>query len=237
MAICSGWHRRILIVLILLLVSGKGFAQAPEPLILNTQQWPPFEWEKDGKQGGFAVQIVRCVFSKLNRPVEIRFLPWTRAQFYVENGEADGFFPASRSAGRDAYAVRSEPIISVNWVWFTRKDENWDARSTEFKRDAKVAAERGSYYGKWLEQNGYNLVAQPDTHAQMALMLEKNRIDGFLANDLVLFETVGTNVLEQKNFTATTVKSDPLGVYFSKNLIAKNPLFLEEFNSFLAECR
>lgn len=208
-----------------------------EPVVLNTQQWPPFEWERNGEQGGFAIEMVRCVFSKLGRPVEFQFLPWKRAQVDVQNGIADGFFPASQSADRDVYAVRSVPIISVDWVWFTKKDSKWDVLSPEFKMNAYVTAQQGSYYGVWLSQNGYKVDLYPNTHLQMTGMLQRDRLDAFLANDMVVGEELKGTEYSLNDFRMLTIKSDPLGVYFSKSFLQAKPDFIEKFNAVVPQCR
>ena len=211
-------------------------SQTPDRFIVNTQQWPPYEWEKDGVQGGVAVEVLKCAFTNLKLPLKIRFLPWQRAQTSVKAGRAHGFFPASRSEERDTYAVRSDPIVSVNWVWFTTNDSKWDVNSPEFKSNAKIAAEKGSYYSSWLRKNGYNVIAQPDTHEQMALMLIKKRVDAFLANDLVFLDALKDLPYETSDFRMLVTKSDPLGVYFSKSVLKKNPDFLMRFNAAVSAC-
>jgi len=219
------------------MISGHVSAASADPLILNTQQWSPFEWEREGVQGGIAIDVVKCVVETLGQEVEIRFLPWKRAQVMVQNGAADGFFPASLSPERDAFAVRSDPVISVDWVWFTMKDSDWDIHSEKFKTEAVVAAERGSYYGSWLETSGYTVRFHPDNHLRMALMLKRNRVDAFLANDLVLAEELKGSGIGLDEFDRVTIKSDPLGVYFSSSYLQDKPDFMDKFNAAIPGCR
>jgi len=86
----------------------------------------------------------------------------------------------------------------------------------------------------WLKENGYNVKAEPpDTEALFKMLLYK-RVDAILANNFVAEEIIKKENLAGRLKSAIQ-QDQPLGVYFSKAFLAKNPGFLDEFNAGVAD--
>ena len=211
-------------------------AEGPEKLLLTTQGWAPFTIEVDGVQSGTAVQALDCVLQKMGQPYSIAFIPWIRAQAEVKAGQAHAFFPASRNDERDGFARLSDEIVSAKWVWYLLKENKLDPKDPSFKKTARVTAEADSNYAHWLRQSGFKLMPQPDTHQQLALMLQRKRVDAVLASELVFLKGLQALNLPSDTFRKVLEKKDPLGVYFSKSFLKKYPDFLERFNAIVPEC-
>ena len=85
-------------------VTGAVWASPVAPLKLSTHELPPYSTQGHGSPSGLAVDVVVCAAKRLPLSLELEFVPWARAQKHAQEGQSDGFFAASQSAERDAYA-------------------------------------------------------------------------------------------------------------------------------------
>ena len=168
---------------------------------------------------------------------EINVIPWSRAQKSVEAGLADGFFAASQNRERDNYARLSAIIVDQNWSWYLSKGLTLSPNSEEFKNHVKVSSWIGSNSLKWLEENKYNL-KQPSKHnRELVKRLLGGRINGVYASNIV-FEAALKDLGESlDNLKVVKDQYKPMGVYFSKNYLEKNPGFIEDFNVATKKCK
>ncbi len=204
---------------------------------LTTQHWSPYQMLESGKLTGIAIDIVKCSFDKLNKSYEIEFLPWRRAQIMVGTGVADGFFAASANEKRSEYAVFSEKIIDQNWNWYLLKDSEFSPDDPNFKKDAKVASEFATNMNRWLNKNDYNVISSPFDPQSLVKEVFEKKVDAILSNELVATHAMKSLGISLDRFKVYTIKTIPLGVYWSKKFLEKHPEFLNRFNSALKQCR
>ena len=225
---------RILLLGVLLFTAQLSAA----PLRLLTHDLPPYSFpNKQGKADGLAVRPVQCALEKMGVEFSIQFVPWKRAQSMVQDGVADGFFGASRSAERDAYATLSTTIAPQEWRWFLLADNASDPRSEAFRAHSKVSSFIGANMQEWLQQNGYDAEVVPATNQQLLQMLLAKRLDAILANNLVMTELLRENNAEA-DVRSVLQLDKPLGVYFSHRALKALPAdFIERFNSAVGECQ
>lgn len=207
------------------------------PITLTTHDLPPYSYQNaEGLHGGLAVEVVQCVLQRLDTPYTIQVWPWARAQKLVEQGHADGFFAASRSPERDAYAVQTAIIAEQQWRWYLLADNQADPTTEDFRQQARVSSFIGANMLDWLKENGYSVTSPPRDTGGLLRMLQARRIDAVLANNLVM-----ENLLQQHDAKATVrsvlQQDKPLGVYFSKKFLSSRPGFLARFNDQVASCR
>ena len=207
-------------------------------LRLTTHELPPYSFREgtDQRLRGVAVEVVDCVLSRIGRPYEVQVLPWARAQKLVQNGEADGFFAASRNAEREAYGVQSAIIADQQWRWYLMAGNPSDPLAADFRDKATVGSFIGANMLDWLREKGYRVQASPPTTEALLKMLRAGRIDAILANNLVMEQLIREQGLEGR-LRSVLQEDKPLGVYFSKTFLARNPGFLERFNEQVAACR
>jgi len=183
---------------------------------------------------GEAVSVVRCVFNALEQPLEIKVLPWKRAQHEVSTGIADGFFAASQSATRDKFAVLSNAIAGQNWTWYYLKNNPLNPDSTNFREKANVGAMLGANMRTWLVDNQYNISMTANTYERLLQALLSKRIDAVLANDRVMDNLTRVHA---KTIKSKLLRSKPVGVYFAKKFIEQYPGFIGSFNEKIPQCR
>jgi polar amino acid transport system substrate-binding protein len=148
----------------------------------------------------------------------------------------DGFFAASRNPERDSFGVMSASIADQKWQWFLLKNNKIDPSQPDFKDKATVAGFIGSNMLYWLKQNGFNIASKTVNTEGLFNMLMRGRVDAVIANNYVMGQILTLNEAVER-VKIVTIKSKPLGVYFSNFYIDENPLFIEKFNHNIAVCR
>lgn len=214
------------------MVGAAGSASA-DTFKLNSQDWKPYQYLTNGQPDGIAVKAVKCVVEKMGHKADINLLPWVRAQKEVAEGTADGFFAASKSAERDAYAELSETFIPQVWGWYSMADKTVDASS----KATRVGVLAGSSMEQWLEKNGYTAMQKVQSSEALVKMLQTGRIDAVLANEIAFKEAVASSGAAEGAFKGVEHSNRPLGVYFGKAFLAKNPGFLTAFNGAVKSCQ
>ena len=214
-------------------------AMAAEPALrLTTHDLPPYGSYAgpDNRFDGIAVRVVDCALRRVGRSYELEVLPWARAQKTVQAGGADGFFAASQNAERDSYAEMSAIIAEQEWRWYLLAENPMDPKAPEFRQRATVGSFVGGNMLDWLKRNGYRVEASPANTDQLLSMLQNGRIDAVLANNLVMEELLKKRN-SQGQLRSVLQENKPLGVYFSKEFLAKSPGFLSAFNRQVPACR
>ena len=226
--------------LFFLLLAQIGLASAssnPKKITLATHDLPPYgSYQDDGSFKGVAVDRIYCALDEIDVELNLRVVPWKRAQHEVKKKQIDGFFAGSQNNERDRYAEKSIELADQKWQWYVLNSSNWVVNSDSFKKKAKVSSFLGANMQKWLTENAYNIVDTPKDTVDLAEMLVRGRVDAALANNYVM-----DAILEQRGLTdkvsSYLLKSKPLYVYFHKEFIENNPNFLRSFNVALFECK
>lgn len=226
----------LIIPITLLLASASTFGKTT--IVLTTHNLPPYSHYIGKMLSGSAVEVVECAFKPMSEyTLQIKVVPWKRAQTLVIQNEADGFFAASKNPTRDDYATMSEIIAEQNWTWFQRKDNYSSPTGETFRTDKVVSSFLGANMQTWLTSNEYQLANNPPRNNQQLLqLLIRKRVDAILANDQVINKLLTTNHVEHL-VRSDTLRSKPLGVYFSHNFLDRNPGFIQRFNQNVRTCR
>ncbi|WP_085909323.1 substrate-binding periplasmic protein [Kiloniella majae] len=129
-------------------------AVAQEPLQLVTLDYPPYEYKEDGKVKGVAVRIVREIFRRLDRKIEIQVLPWARSLKMVDVGRADAIFTVYRTPERELFLDYSQEMLIPQEVsLFVRKSFPL-ANNTKLEDliNYRFGTRRGVSYGDKFDQ-------------------------------------------------------------------------------------
>ena len=109
-----------------------GFAGGAE-LILNTQDFAPFNYQVNGMVSGPAADIIRKICSEMKIDCTMHLLPWRRAQDEVANGTAHGLFVIGWNEERAKTLYFSPPILNTEYGFFVRDDN-----PLKFKQNSDV---------------------------------------------------------------------------------------------------
>ena len=222
--------RRVCLALILSLP----LAAQSEPLRLNTDIFPPYQIKEGDQLTGSSVTALSCIFSAMGRDYQVRVLPWQRAVHEVSRGRADGFFSATRTDRASDFATLSAPLALEKWYWYS----NDSSRPPAFgaASELRIGGVRGSNQVDWLLQHGFKVDPLVTNTAQLLHLLQRGRIDAFLADQQTLRIELTQQPLDLRPRTAHFQQYTTLGVYFSNSLLEREPAFLETFNHQVYQC-
>lgn len=217
-------------------VAHAGPPPAPR-LRLSTHELPPYSSQAQGAPSGMAVEAVSCAARRLRLNLALEFVPWSRAQKHAKDGDSDGFFAASQSEARDAFAMRSVVIAPQEWRWFYLRSSALPPEHPDFKARARVSSFLGANMQVWLEEQGYGKQQAPRQSDILLRMLMAERLDAILANHLVMGELLQDHP-RRDEVQSTLVQNKPLSVYLTHRYLATQaPGFMDRFNAALSACR
>jgi polar amino acid transport system substrate-binding protein len=157
-------------------------------LKLVTLQYPPYEFENDGKIEGVAVEIVKEIFNRMNQPINIELLPWSRALKLIETGDADGIFTIYKTPERELFAEFSSEIlipqtISLFVLWDSNINFNGDlAKLNEYKFGVVRGVSYGKKFDEALEKNIIKNIEEVNIGEQNFMKLLSSRVDIVISN-------------------------------------------------------
>ena len=115
---------------------------ATAELILNTQDFAPFNYAVNGVVSGPAADIIRRVCADMKVECPMRLLPWRRAQQEVEEGKAHGMFVIGWNAERAKWLHFSPPLLNTEYGFFVRDDN-----ALRFTQNGDVSGYTVGVYG------------------------------------------------------------------------------------------
>jgi polar amino acid transport system substrate-binding protein len=137
---------------------------------------------------------------------------------------------------RDEYAVLSAPIAPQVWTWYFPRDAAVQPGDANFKASARVTATSGSNMAAFLGREGYRMEGETRSPEQLVVMLRAGRVDAVLANSVTFDEALRGLGQSPQSFASRVERSEPLGVYFGRHFLQRQPGFLESFNTHVPFC-
>ncbi len=102
------------IYILILTILGSLFlsqAFAKDVIELAILDFPPYEFQEKNKIDGITVRIVREIFKRMDQPISITLLPWSRALLYLKKGEIDGVFEILKKPEREDFVDYSKEVL------------------------------------------------------------------------------------------------------------------------------
>ncbi|MEZ7197466.1 substrate-binding periplasmic protein [Pseudodesulfovibrio karagichevae] len=140
---------------LILPLPGAAPARAQGPVVLVTDEYPPYVLSK-GAWPGLLTEIVQAAFAEAGVETKILYRPWRRCALMVREGDAFGAYPYARTDKRAEYAWFSESIWVCRNVFFYMKGRmgDFDYTSLEALRDYTIAGTSGHYYEEIFKKKG-----------------------------------------------------------------------------------
>jgi polar amino acid transport system substrate-binding protein len=117
-----------------------------------TQDFSPFNYERDGVVSGPAAEIIRKVCAEIHLECSFQLLPWTRAQNDTKRGKAHGIFVVGWNEARAKWLHFSPPILYTEYGFFVRQDNPLQFKNAEDVKGYRVAVYGPSNTSKSLEK-------------------------------------------------------------------------------------
>lgn len=171
-----------LVLAVCLISFSAGFAQTVDDLILMTEDYPPNNFEENGKVTGISVDLMELMLKKLNSKRtrdDIRILPWANAYNKTLTKKNTVLFGTSRTPERENLFKWAGPFIPVKNVLIARKESGIKIRSADELKNYRIGAIRDDIGEQLLIQAGVDKKAVERVSKARILikMLNSGRID------------------------------------------------------------
>lgn len=148
--------------LMVLVGTARAEVSQSEPLVLLTENFPPYNMATNGKnfaQGeninGIAVDIVREMFKRagVSYNLTLRF-PWDRIYKLALEKPGHGVFVTARLPEREALFKWVGPIGPDDWVMLAKSDSTMRLESLEQAAKYRIGAYKGDAISQYLSDKG-----------------------------------------------------------------------------------
>jgi len=110
----------LLIIITMGIAAGVSFAA---DLKVASLDYPPFQYQEQGKVKGIAADIVKELFKRLDQPIKINFYPFPRAIKNIQAGKSDVIFTFYHKKEREKFADYSkEALVDQTISLFVHQD-------------------------------------------------------------------------------------------------------------------
>jgi polar amino acid transport system substrate-binding protein len=171
---------RLVLVLFMFLVSLYG-----QKLSVMTEEYPPYNFSKNGKITGLATEIVEEIMKDLRANSKIKMMKWSKAYNIIQKKPNQVLFVMTRTKERENLFEWVGPVAENKWVLFAKKDSKLEINSLE---DAKKVKRIGTYKDDacelYLKNNGFKNIDSVTLDVQNVKKLNANRIDLWIAGEI-----------------------------------------------------
>ena len=171
-----------------------------------TEQYPPYNYQEDGKLQGISVDLLEKVWERsgvsLNRSI-VKLLPWTDGYQRALNENNTVLFAIARSPEREQLFKWAGPIGTDRTVLFTKADRNINISSPQDLKKYKIGAIGDDIAVQMLLDDGIkkeDLILEA-TSKQIIGMLKNRSIDAWAYGDITgiwLIQQSGGNASDYK---------------------------------------
>lgn len=116
-----------IIMIISLFCASFAFGESIDHYTLMTEEFPPVNFQENGKLKGIAIDVLDLILKKMNSKLsinDVKLLPWARAYNMAQNKERTVLFGMTRRPAREKMFKWVGPVaVSKNSI-IARKDKN-----------------------------------------------------------------------------------------------------------------
>ncbi len=184
-----------------------------------TEEYPPFNFEENGKLKGIAVDLLNEVWAKMGIPEQkIQLLPWARAYKMVQKESNTVLFSTTRSIEREDLFKWVGPIKSNPIGFIARKDSKIKINSIDDAKKYKLGTVREDYCETVLKNKGFD-INKLDRTAKLTTNLKKlknKRIDLVVNSVEGTFLEMEQNGINTSDYESVGILSD-VALYYAFN--------------------
>lgn len=175
---------RLFAAIVVTLAGLPAMAQSMDDLVFVTEDYPPFNFERDGRRQGIAVDVLEEMLvqagAKKNR-ADIRVWPWARGYETALKEKNTVLFSTTRTESREHLFKWVGPIMPSRIVLVAKKKHAIRIKSADDLRQSpyKIGVVREDIGGQLLANLGVSKerTVQANSGVSVAKMLEADRID------------------------------------------------------------
>ena len=214
---------RGLILALFLLEFCPSVMAANNQIHLATLEHPPYIINTPQGAQGLTVEIVRTVFSRMDRPLTIAFYPVSRGLSMLQSGAVDGFFSIKKTPEREkSLLFPQRALMRQEYVFFVRKNARWHF-SGDFNSlaNARIGVVSKTSYGNRFDSavraGRFNRLDPAMDHQMNFRKLLAGRVDVVICSRLVgLYYLKALNGQAEVSVTGPVVDSTDSYLVFSR---------------------
>lgn len=146
----------------LVVLTGSVRAELSEPVVLLTENFPPYNMATNGKNfahdeniEGIAADVVREMFKRAEVPYDLTLrFPWDRIYKLALEKPGYGVFVAARLPEREQLFKWVGPIGPDDWVMLAKGDSDVKLDSLEQASQYRIGAYKGDAISEYLSEHG-----------------------------------------------------------------------------------
>ena len=199
-------------------------------LTLVTNEWPPYSMQ-NGKQPGYAVELVQALAASTGLKINIKVLPlWDDAMSMVKKGDADGIFPIYKTAARLQTLAYTQPLLMDNLVLYKRKDTDFGFPTATPSEDWVETFNNMQQHPFGVVKNYANIPEFDDNPHMKRLVVDNDRdnlqqlinkkVDFIFINKLVAMYLLSDQFKDSRNKVSSMmpeVSTNPLFIAISRS--------------------
>lgn len=202
------------------------FAQSVDDIVFMTENYPPFNFEKDGRLQGIAADLMVLILKKLDSKQtreDIRLLPWARGYRLTLNQKNTCLFATTRTAEREKLFKWVGPITTTSIGLLARKERKVKIQSLADIKDYHVGVVRSDIGEQLLVNAGIPLqnldrVGGTDATLTSITKLNKGRIDVWsYETNVAIWEIKAKGFKVEEYETVYVLKEGELYFAFNKD--------------------
>ena len=143
----------------------KTFVQADTIVNLVAEEWPPYNYTKNGKLDGFTYDIVKNIMKDLKINYEIQILPSIRAKKKLDEEKKVMFFTMFRTPEREKKYKWIGPLDETSFYFYKKKGNFLKINTLkDAKKVDKIACRSYGLVYSYLKKEGFtNLDVSPNS--------------------------------------------------------------------------
>ncbi|MBM7623776.1 substrate-binding periplasmic protein [Sporohalobacter salinus] len=207
---------------VMMLTTGNK-AFGADKLTIITENFPPLNYEKNGKPMGISVEIVKELQKRVGSKSNIKVLPWARGYKMTLQKPNTILFSTTRTKKREELFKWVGPLAEMKWIFLAKKDSNFKLDSL---KDVKQVGSIGTVLEDVSEQTlkdlGFKNYSSTSKKISNPKKLLSGRIDLWFTSAITSKELCKQNNIDYDNFKPVyTLKSSQLYIAFNKKTSQK----------------
>lgn len=179
-----------------LLLLGLSQPLSAAPLIVNTEDYPPFNYASEqGQIIGSATRVLREALRTADIEAEFRLLPWARAYTAARLREQHCVYSTTRTDEREALFRWAGPLAINEWSAFSLAGRNIEASTTAELANFRVGSFREDAVGDYVEGQGIEVLRAHNERENLS------RLHAGLVDVIVTGKATGEFLANAKNVT------------------------------------
>ncbi len=214
-------------------------SECKEPLTLSTtSNWFPYIYKNNNDEySGVDIELLRLVLNELDCSLRIIQFPERRSLFEISQGNYDVGLGASRNQQREKIHHYSSSYRKETnkFIYLSSDGEITQSQSLQdiIKLNKVIAINLAGWYGDEIEKAKaeHNNFIYSDTVSKRLKMLQVNRVDIVIDDDIVLCSELARSATTDMIIHPLVLYQTPIHFIFNKKSVSAN--FTKEFNVIL----